>query len=56
MSVNINSIRLRCSRLNLTVNDHAGRLLISQDADGIYTLPSINTNANVATVLLTTTT
>jgi hypothetical protein len=32
--------------LNLTVNDHAGRLLISQDADGIYTLPSINTNTN----------
>jgi hypothetical protein len=35
--------------LPLTVNDHAGRLLISQDADGIYTLPSINTNANGAT-------
>jgi len=33
----------------LTVNDHAGRILITQDADGIFTLPSINTNANGAT-------
>ena len=32
----------------LTVNDHAGRILITQDADGIFTLPSINTNANAA--------
>ena len=46
MSVNINSTGLGAQGLNLTVNDHAGRLLISQDADGIYTLPSINTNAN----------
>ena len=34
---------------SLTVNDHAGRILITQDADGIFTLPSINTNANGAT-------
>ena len=33
----------------LTVNDHAGGILITQDADGIFTLPSINTNANGAT-------
>ncbi len=33
----------------LTVNNHAGRILITQDADGIFTLPSINTNANGAT-------
>jgi len=33
----------------LTVNAHAGRILITQDADGIFTLPSINTNANGAT-------
>jgi hypothetical protein len=45
----INSTGLGAQGLNLTVNDHAGRLLISQDADGIYTLPSINTNANGAT-------
>ena len=25
----------------LTVNDHAGRILLTQDADGIFTLPSI---------------
>ena len=46
MSLNINSTGLGAQGLNLTVNDHAGRLLISQDADGIYTLPSINVNAN----------
>ena len=34
---------------SLTVNDHAGRILLTQDADGIYKLPSINTNANGAT-------
>ena len=45
----INSTGLGAQGLNLTVNDHAGRILISQDADGIYTLPSINTNANGAT-------
>ena len=45
----INSTGLGASGLALTVNDHAGRILISQDADGIYTLPSINTNANGAT-------
>ena len=42
----INSTGLGASGLALTVNDHAGRILISQDADGIYTLPSINVNAN----------
>ena len=45
----INSTGLGASGLALTVNDHAGRILISQDADGIYKLPSINTNANGAT-------
>jgi hypothetical protein len=49
MSKTINSTGLGAAGLPLTVNDHAGRLLISQDADGIYTLPSINTNANGAT-------
>ena len=49
MSVNINSTGLGAQGLNLTVNEHAGKLLISQDADGIYTLPSINTNANGVT-------
>jgi hypothetical protein len=49
MSVNINSTGLGAQGLNLTVNDHAGRLLISQDADGIYTLPPINVNANGGT-------
>ena len=33
----------------LTVNAHAGRILLTQDADGIFTLPSINANANGAT-------
>ena len=33
---------------SLTVNDHAGRILLTQDADGIFTLPSINANANGA--------
>src|SRR6056300_100596 len=33
----------------LTVNDHAGRILLTQDADGIFTLPSINANAKGAT-------
>ena len=33
---------------SLTVNAHAGRILITQDADGIFTLPSINANANGA--------
>ena len=45
----INSTGLGAGGLALTVNDHAGRILISQDADGIYKLPSINTNANGAT-------
>ena len=49
MSLNINSTGLGAQGLNLTVNDHAGRLLISQDADGIYTLPPINVNANGGT-------
>ena len=34
---------------SLTVNDHAGRILLTRDADGIFTLPSINANANGAT-------
>jgi len=33
---------------SLTVNAHAGRILIKQDADGIFTLPSIVTTANSA--------
>ncbi len=45
----INSTGLAANTLNLTVNDHAGRLLISQDADGIYKLPTINSNANGVT-------
>lgn len=32
----------------LTVNDHAGRILITQDADGIFTLPSIVATADAA--------
>ncbi len=48
-TIAINSTGLGASGLALTVNDHAGRILISQDADGIYKLPSINTNANGAT-------
>ena len=44
----INSTGLGASGLALTVNNHAGRILISQDADGIYALPSINVNANGA--------
>ena len=32
----------------LTVNDHAGRILITQDADGIFTLPAIITTADAA--------
>ena len=49
MSKAINSTGLGAAGLPLTVADHAGRLLISQDADGIFTLPSINANANGAT-------
>tara|TARA_R100000655_G_scaffold53614_1_gene91587 strand:+ start:125 stop:661 length:537 start_codon:yes stop_codon:yes gene_type:complete len=45
----INSTGLGASGLALTVNAHAGRILISQDADGIYALPSINASANGAT-------
>ena len=48
-TIAINSTGLGAAGLPLTVNDHAGRILISQDADGIYALPSINTNANGAT-------
>ena len=33
---------------SLTVNAHAGRILFTQDADGIFTLPSILTTANSA--------
>ncbi len=47
MSKAINSTGLGAAGLPLTVADHAGRLLISQDADGIYALPSINTNVIV---------
>ena len=32
----------------LPVNDHAGRILLTQDADGIFTLPSIITTADSA--------
>ena len=32
----------------LTVNDHAGRILLTQDADGIFTLPSIIATADSA--------
>ena len=32
----------------LTVADHAGRILLLNDADGKFTLPSINTNADSA--------
>ena len=32
----------------LTVNDHAGRILLTQDADGIFTLPSIITTTDSA--------
>jgi hypothetical protein len=32
----------------LTVNDHAGRILLLQDADGIFTLPSINASSDSA--------
>jgi len=46
---NINSTGLGAGGLALTVNDHAGRILLSQDADGIYLLPPINVNANGAT-------
>ena len=48
-TIAINSTGLGAAGLPITVNDHAGRILISQDADGIYALPSINTNANGAT-------
>ena len=33
---------------SLTVNDHAGRILLTQDADGIFTLPSIVATADAA--------
>jgi hypothetical protein len=33
---------------SLTVNEHAGRILLTQDADGIFTLPSIVTTADSA--------
>ena len=33
---------------SLTVNDHAGRILLTQDADGIFTLPSIIATADSA--------
>ena len=33
---------------SLTVADHAGRILLLNDADGKFTLPSINTNADSA--------
>ena len=32
----------------LTVATHAGRLLLTNDADGVFTLPTINVNANSA--------
>ena len=33
---------------SLTVNDHAGRILLLEDADGIFTLPSIIATADAA--------
>ena len=33
---------------NLTVQEHAGRILLLNDADGKFTLPSINVNADSA--------
>ena len=30
----------------LTVKSHAGRILLCNDADGVFTLPTINVNAN----------
>ena len=33
----------------LNVKDHAGRILLTNDADGKFTLPSINVNANGGT-------
>ena len=48
-TIAINSTGLGASGLALTVNDHAGRILISQDADGIYALPTINASANGGT-------
>ena len=33
----------------LTVASHAGRILLCNDADGKFTLPSINVNSNGAT-------
>ena len=48
-SIAINSTGLGAAGLPLTVNEHAGRILLSQDADGIYVLPSINTNTNGVT-------
>ena len=34
---------------SLTVKSHAGRILLCNDADGVFTLPTINVNANGAT-------
>ena len=31
---------------SLTVKSHAGRILLCNDADGVFTLPTINVNAN----------
>ena len=33
----------------LTVATHAGKILLTNDADGKFTLPAINVNANGAT-------
>ena len=33
----------------LTVATHAGKILLTNDADGKFTLPSINVNSNGAT-------
>tara|TARA_R110000803_G_C11816029_1_gene301334 strand:- start:103 stop:621 length:519 start_codon:yes stop_codon:yes gene_type:complete len=32
----------------LTVETHAGKILLLNDADGVFTLPSINTNSNAS--------
>ena len=43
-----NSVSLTADT-TLTVADHAGKILLCNDADGKFTLPSINVNSNGAT-------
>ena len=40
----------------LTVDTHAGKILLCNDADGKFTLPSINVNSKVALQVITTST